>query len=96
MKVILQQAKAELEHAYDHPEAHDLEESIRQIQMAREQYGDKGTILDDLIRSLTQAKHSEQALKNAGDISSAGAFGEAFNALEQAIESYSDTNNDPY
>ncbi|MBT2637892.1 hypothetical protein [Bacillus sp. ISL-39] len=96
MKELLQQIRSELEKAYTNPESNDLGQSIRQLQDAKEQYGDKGTMIEDVIRSLSQAKHSEQALENAGDIPSAGAFGQAYNALQHAIESYSNTNNDPF
>jgi tryptophan synthase beta subunit len=96
VKEILQQVKEELERAYDHPESADLNQCIQQLQSAREQYGDKGTMIEDCIRSLTQARNSIVALEKAGDVSSAGAFGEAYNALDQAIESYTDTNNDAY
>nr|WP_263326369.1 hypothetical protein [Neobacillus sp. Marseille-Q6967] len=88
MKEVLQQVKEELEKAYDHPQAHDLDHCIQQLQTALEHNGDKGTMIEDLIRSLTQAKNSMGALENAGDISSAAAFGQAYNALDQAIESY--------
>jgi ABC-type transporter Mla subunit MlaD len=96
MKEILQQVKEELEKAYDHPQSANLDRCIQQLQSAMEQYGDKGTMIEDCIRSLTQAGNSMGALENAGDISSAGAFGEAFNALDQAIESYTGTNNDSF
>jgi hypothetical protein len=96
MKEVLQQVKEELEKAYDHPESADLDRCIAQLQAAIDQNGDKGTMIEDCIRSLTQARNSIGALVNAGDVSSAGAFGEAFNALDQAIESYADTNNDSY
>lgn len=96
MKEILQQVKEEIEQAYDHPESVDLDRSISQLQSILEQYGDKGTMIENCIRSLTQAKNSIGALKNAGDVSSAAAFGQAFNALENAIKSYSDVNNDPF
>jgi hypothetical protein len=96
MKEVLQQVKEELEKAYDHPETADLDSCIHQLQSAKEQYGDKGTMIEDCIRSLTQARNAIGALENAEDVSSAGAFGEAYNALDQAIESYTDTNNDSF
>lgn len=95
MKEILQQVKDELEKAFDDPESHDLDRSIQQLLTAKEQYGDKGTMIEDVIRSLTQAKNAKVQLENAGDISASAAFGEAYNALDQAIESYTETNNDP-
>ncbi len=95
MKELLQQVKQELEKAYDRPGSVDLDSSIQRLQAAKEQYGDKGTMIDDLIRSLTNARNATVQLENAGDISSSAAFGEAYNALDQAIESYTDTDNDP-
>jgi ABC-type transporter Mla subunit MlaD len=95
MKEVLQQVKEELEKAYDHPQSADLDRSIEQLQAALEQYGDKGTMLENCITSLTQARNAMGALENAGDISSAAAFGQAYNALEHAIESYTNTNHDP-
>ncbi|KAA9023609.1 hypothetical protein [Niallia endozanthoxylica] len=88
MKEILQQVKEQLENAYDHPESIDLDQSIQQLQSALEQYGDKGTMIENVITALTQARNAKVALENAGDISSSAAFGQAFNALEHAIESY--------
>lgn len=96
MKELLQQVKQQLELAYDQPQTIDLDLSIKQLQAAKEQYGDKGTMIENLITSLKQANHSKQALENAGDVSSSAAFGQAFNALEHAIESYATTNNDPF
>jgi hypothetical protein len=90
MKDVLQQVKEELEKAYDHPESANLDQCIAQLQQAVEQNGDKGTMIEDCIRAVSQARNSINALQNAGDISSAGAFGEAYNALDQAIESYTD------
>ncbi|MET3695807.1 hypothetical protein SAMN05877753_102663 [Bacillus oleivorans] len=95
MKELLQQVKQELEKAYDNSDSVDLDSSIQRIQAAKEQYGDKGTMIDDLIRSLTNARNATVQLENAGDISSSAAFGEAYNALDQAIESYTETDNDP-
>ncbi|MBM7656277.1 hypothetical protein [Neobacillus cucumis] len=90
MKDVLQQVKEELEKAYDHPETANLDQCIAQLQQAVEQNGDKGTMIENCIRAVTQARNSMGALQNAGDVSSAGAFGEAYNALDQAIESYTD------
>jgi polyribonucleotide nucleotidyltransferase len=95
MKEILQQVKEELEKTFSHPESHNLDHCIKQLQAAKEQYGDKGTMLEDCIRSVEQAKNAQIQLEKAGDVSSSAAFGEAFNALEQAIESYTDPENDP-
>lgn len=89
MKEILQEIKSELEKAYDQPEAHDLDQCIAKLQSAIQQYGDKGTMLQDALTALTQARNAKTARIQAGDESSANAFGQAFNALEQAIESYS-------
>lgn len=88
MKEILQQAKAELEKVYDHPRSDALDHCIQQLQSTLEQSGDKGTMIENVITALTQARNSRVALENAGDHASTAAFGQAFNALEQAIESY--------
>lgn len=93
MKELLQQVKKELEQAYDHPASADLDRCITQLQSAMQQYGDKGTMIENCIRSLTQARNAIGALENAGDISSAAAFGQAFNALEQAVESYTNASD---
>jgi hypothetical protein len=95
MKELLQQIKAEVERAYDHPASHDLSQCIVKLQAALEQHGDKGTMIENAITALTQANHSRIALESAGDVSSSAAFGQAFNALEHAIESYSDSDNNP-
>lgn len=95
MKEILQQVKEELERACNNPESADLDQCINQLQSALSQNGDKGTMIENCIQSLTQARNSIGALKNAGDDSAKNAFGEAFNALENAIDSYTNVNNDP-
>jgi hypothetical protein len=89
MKETLQQVKEELQKVYDHPESNALDYCIQQLQSMLEQNGDKGTMIEDVITALTQARNSQIALKSAGDVSSSAAFGQAFNALEHAIESYS-------
>ncbi|GER67566.1 hypothetical protein BpJC7_10920 [Weizmannia acidilactici] len=97
MKEILEQIKEKLENAYNNPESADLEECIRQLQEARQQYGDKGTMIQDAITALEQAKNSLPEHRHVGTESSASAFGQAYNALEHAIESFSGTtNNDPF
>ncbi|WP_026671939.1 hypothetical protein [Alkalihalobacterium bogoriense] len=88
MRDILQQVKEDLEKAYDNPESIDLEQSIQSLQQAKEQFGDKGTLIEDVIHSLEQAKNAKDQRMQAGDISSAGAFGEAYNGLQQAIKSF--------
>lgn len=96
MKELLKQIKEEVIRAYDHPEKYDLTASINLLKDALNQYGDKGTMIENTITALTQANNSRIALKSAGDVSSSAAFGQAFNALEQAIETYSSHNNDSY
>ncbi|SEM19205.1 hypothetical protein SAMN05192533_101360 [Mesobacillus persicus] len=95
MKEILQQIKDDLEKCYSNPESFDLDRSIQQLQFAIGQNGDKGTTLEDTMTALTQAKHALPQLENAGDVASSAAFGQAFNALEHALKSYMDTDNDP-
>ncbi|MCP8971288.1 hypothetical protein [Ectobacillus ponti] len=96
MKEILQQVKEELENAYSNPQSSKLDRCIEQLQAAKAQYGDKGTMIADAIRAVEQARNAQPTVEQAGDISSAAAFGEAYNALDQAIESYTKTHNDPY
>ena len=88
MRELLQQAKEELEKAYDHPDFINLDDSIARLQQSLEQNGDKGTMIENVITALTQARNAKVQLQQAGDVSSSAAFGQAFNALEQAIESY--------
>lgn len=95
MKKELQQVKETLEKAFESVDPQNLDQSIQELQSLREQYGDRGTMLEDTIRSLTQAKSAIPQLENAGDVSSSAAFGEAFNALQQAIKSYRESDNDP-
>ncbi len=89
MKELLQQVQEEVAKAYDHPESHDLDRCIQQLQSALEQNGDKGTMIENVITAVTQARNAKIALENAADVSSSAAFGQAFNALETAIQSYS-------
>nr|WP_302328449.1 hypothetical protein [Salirhabdus salicampi] len=95
---MLQQVKEELERAFDEPNSYNLDRSLQLLQDAKNQYGDKGTMINDMIRSLTQAKHAQGQLNDVDDenISPSAAFGQAYNAIEQAIESYNDPNNDPF
>lgn len=95
MKEILQQAKDELERAFSNPETFDLSPTIEMLHAAKEQYGDKGTMVKDIIASMIQANHARSQLEHAGDISSSAAFGETYNGLQQALKSYMDTDNDP-
>jgi hypothetical protein len=88
VKELLQQVKEELEKAYDHPDFINLDDSIARLQQSLEQNGDKGTMIENVIIALTQARNAKVQLQQAGDVSSSAAFGQAFNALEQAIESY--------
>ncbi|PLR80303.1 hypothetical protein CVD25_14760 [Bacillus canaveralius] len=95
MKEVLQQVRDDLENTFAHPGSASLDDSIRQLEEARQQYGDRGTMIEDVIRSVTHARNAREQLEHAGDISSTAAFGEAFVALDQAIESYTNPDNDP-
>jgi hypothetical protein len=88
VKEILEQVMQQLENAYNNPEAVDLDQAISQLQSAKEQYGDKGTMLEDAITALTQAKHSMAQMETAEDVGPSEAFGQAHNALEQAMKSF--------
>jgi hypothetical protein len=89
MKEILQQAKETLEYTYDHPDANELARCIEGLEEAKETAGAKKEMLENVIRSIAQAHHAQRELEISGDASSSSAFGEAFNAIDQAIESYS-------
>ncbi|MCM3584510.1 hypothetical protein M3182_01975 [Mesobacillus maritimus] len=95
MKETLQRIKESLVQAFDQPETVNLDQSIQQLQSFKEQYGDKGTMIEDTITALIQAKHATVQLQSAGDVSSSAAFGQAFNALEHAIKSFEQVDNDP-
>lgn len=88
MRDILEQVKENLERTFDHPRTNDLTASIELLETAKDQYGDKGTMLQDMIRSLAQANNAKNELEISGDISSSAAFGEAYNAVNQALSSY--------
>lgn len=88
MKEILQQVKDNLERTFDHPDSNDLTSSIALLETAIAQYGDKGTMLQDAIRSLTHAQNAKNQLEYAGDISSSASFGQAYTAINQALSSY--------
>ncbi|PLT32959.1 hypothetical protein [Bacillus sp. V5-8f] len=89
MKELLQQAKEILEYTYDHPESGRLAQCIDMLEGAKESAGEKKEMLENVITAVTQAHHAQRQLDIAGDVSSSSAFGQAFNALDQAIESYS-------
>ncbi|MDQ0229020.1 hypothetical protein [Metabacillus malikii] len=95
MKEILEQAIKNVEKAYENPNTASLDDTIKQLQQAKEQYGDKGTMIEDAINSLIHAQHSIAHMETAKDFSPSAAFGQAHNALEQAINSYVNVDNDP-
>jgi hypothetical protein len=78
-----------LERTFDHPESSELDQCIVELQQALETSGDKGKMIEDVIRSIEHARNAQVELKVAGDTSSTNAFGEAYRAIDQAIESYS-------
>ncbi|WP_409304341.1 hypothetical protein [Peribacillus sp. SCS-155] len=88
MKQILEHAKEILEYTYDHPESDDLARCIEALEEAKETAGEKREMIENIITSITQAHHAQRQLDIAGDVSSSMAFGQAFRALDQAIQSY--------
>jgi hypothetical protein len=88
MKEILTEALKTVEKAYENPQSVDLDKIIQQLQEAKERYGDKGTMLENTITALIQAKNAIAHMETAEDYSPTIAFGQAHNALEQAIQSY--------
>lgn len=83
-----------LEQSFDQPGAYDLEQCLRELEQLKEQ-GGKQQMMEDVIRAVTHAKNAQAQLANAGDESATNAFAEAYRALDQAIESYSNIDNDP-
>ncbi|BDG33364.1 hypothetical protein [Parageobacillus thermoglucosidasius] len=83
-----------LEQSFDQPGAYDLEQCLRELEQLKEQ-GGKQQMMEDVIRAVTHAKNAQAQLANAGDESATNAFAEAYRALDQVIESYSNIDNDP-
>ncbi|MFC3885666.1 hypothetical protein ACFOU2_20190 [Bacillus songklensis] len=96
MKQVLQHVKDALEQSFDDPKAHDLDHCIKELEQAKAAAGDKAAMLEDVIRAVTHAKHAQVQLENAEDLSATNAFGGAYRAIDQAIEAFSDHNNDPF
>jgi hypothetical protein len=96
MKEVLQHVKDVLERSFDNPNAHDLDHCIRELEQAKAAAGDKAKMIDDVIRAVTHARNAQNELANAGDVSATNAFAEAHRAVDQAIESYTDSDNDPF
>jgi len=95
MREVLQHVKDVLERAYDNPNEHDLDHCIRILEETRAAAGDKAQMIDDVVRAVTHARNAQNQLANAGDISATNAFAEAHRAVEQAMESYAEIDNDP-
>ncbi|BDG42178.1 hypothetical protein [Saccharococcus caldoxylosilyticus] len=95
MKEVLQRVKEKLEQSFDQPGAYDLDQSLRELEQLKATAGDKQQMIEDVIRAVTHAKNAQAQLVNAGDESATNAFAEAYRALDQAIESYSNVDNDP-
>ncbi|GMN99637.1 hypothetical protein [Parageobacillus thermoglucosidasius] len=83
-----------LEQSFGQPGAYDLEQCLRELEQLKEQ-GGKQQMMEDVIRAVTHAKNAQAQLANAGDESATNAFAEAYRALDQVIESYSNIDNDP-
>ncbi|WP_174731821.1 hypothetical protein [Mesobacillus harenae] len=96
MKEVLEHAKELLEASFDHPNDGSIDQCIAELARAKESAGYKGTMISDVINSLENARNASVQLENAGDISATNAYAEAHRALEQAINSYTNFNNDPF
>lgn len=66
---IIRDVMEKLENAYDQQNPAVLEQAIRQLEQAREQYGDRGTMLEDAITALNQAKNALAHVETAEDFS---------------------------
>jgi hypothetical protein len=91
----LRRVKEKLEQSFDQPGAYDLDQCLRELEQLKTAADDKQQMMEDVIRAVTHAKNAQAQLANAGDESAINAFAEAYRALDQAIESYSNVDNDP-
>ncbi|OAT72131.1 hypothetical protein [Parageobacillus thermoglucosidasius] len=91
----LRRVKEKLEQSFDQPGAYDLDQCLRELEQLKTAADDKQQMIEDVIRAVTHAKNAQAQLANAGDESAINAFAEAYRALDQAIESYSNADNDP-
>ncbi|ASS87890.1 hypothetical protein GLN3_13240 [Geobacillus lituanicus] len=95
MKDVLQRVKEQLEQAFDEPRSTSLDGALHELEQLKASSGEKRQMIEDVIRAVTHARNARVELAAAGDESATNAFAEAYRALDQAIESYSDVDNDP-
>ncbi|TCT25088.1 hypothetical protein EDD68_104163 [Melghiribacillus thermohalophilus] len=96
MKELLEHVKEVLEQSLNHPDGHKLDHCIQELEEAKARAGeDQEQMFNDLLRAVTQARNAQIQLENARDNSATNAFTEAHRAIEQAIEAYTDPDNDP-
>lgn len=95
MKETLQRVKEQLEQSFDEPRSTSLDAAIHELEQLKVSAGDKRQMIEDVIQAVTHARNARMELAEAGDESATNAFAEAYRALDQAIESYSDVDNDP-
>lgn len=95
MKEVLQRVKEQLEQAFDEPRSTSLDGALHELEQLKANAGEKRQMIEDVIRAVTHARNARVELAAAGDESATNAFAEAYRALDQVIESYSDVDNDP-
>ncbi|MGP9075867.1 hypothetical protein ACSYHE_08760 [Geobacillus thermodenitrificans subsp. calidus] len=95
MKETLQRVKEQLEQSFNEPHSTSLDGAIHELEQLKANAGDKQKMIEDVIRAVTHARNARIELAEAGDESATNAFAEAYRALDQTIESYSDVDNDP-
>ncbi|QHN50832.1 hypothetical protein EPB69_02765 [Geobacillus stearothermophilus] len=95
MKEILERVKEQLEQSFDEPRSTSLDGALHELEQLKASSGEKRQMIEDVIRAVTHARNARVELAAAGDESATNAFAEAYRALDQAIESYSDVDNDP-
>ncbi|KAF0996201.1 hypothetical protein [Geobacillus sp. TFV-3] len=95
MREVLQRVKEQLEQAFDEPRSTNLDGALHELEQLKASAGEKKQMIEDVIRAVTHARNARMELAEAGDESATNAFAEAYRALDQAIESYSDVDNDP-
>ncbi|RFU64492.1 hypothetical protein D0469_18200 [Peribacillus saganii] len=96
MKELLQQVKDILERSFENPNEQDLDFCLETLMKAKESAGEKQEMFENIINAVTHAKHAQAELEHAGTPSASAAYGQAYRALDKGIESYLETNNDPY
>ncbi|RIW34644.1 hypothetical protein D3H55_09010 [Bacillus salacetis] len=86
----LKHVKSELEQALANPSDHNLDHCVNELLKAKTNDGEHKKMMDDIVNSVTHVMHAQPRLREYGtNISSNNAFKEAYNAVDQAIDTLS-------